>query len=185
MMGRCLQARRLTQREGLPAAWGALYLSAFPAEERRDLRWQSLALADADFFCTELRAAEVFVGLLSYWKPQNGAFLYVEHFALCPERRGQGYGGSALRLLAAQNAPLLLEIEPPADDLTRRRLRFYERNGFRLLSHEHRQLPYQPHYPAVPLCLMAKGEVDDALIGQLEAYLRQRVMRWRDPACYP
>lgn len=185
MIEMSLQVHRLTAAQGVPEAWSALYESAFPVEERRDLAWQHRALADADFHCTELQRDGAFVGLLTYWLPEGASFLYVEHLAVLPECRGQGVGSAALSWLAAQASatPILLEIEPPEDTRTRRRLDFYERNGYTLLLKHHLQWPYHPQSPAVPLKLMARGAVDDALVGAFEDYLHTRVMAWRPQDC--
>lgn len=176
-MSLCVQ--RLLPQNGLPVAWAALYESAFPAEERRDLAWQTRALADAEFHCCSLLEDARFVGLLSYWTPADGAFIYIEHLAVLPERRGQGIGAAALAVLSGHDCPQILEIEPPADVLTRRRQAFYERHGFRLLPHEHWQLPYQAGYPAVLLRLMLRGAESADLLPRLETYLHRRVMLWR------
>ncbi len=180
-----LHVQRLTAEQGVPEAWTALYESAFPVEERRDLVWQRRALSDADFHSAELRREGLFVGLLTYWLPENGAFLYVEHLAVQPECRGQGVGSAVLSWLAAQASatPILLEIEPPEDTRTRRRQAFYERNGYTLLPHPHEQWPYHPQSPAVPLKLMARGAVNDALVSAFEEYLHTRVMAWRPQGC--
>lgn len=180
-----LHVQRLTAAQGVPTAWAALYESAFPDEERRDLSWQARALADADFHCTELHRGGDFVGLLTYWLPSDKTFLYVEHLAVLPECRGQGVGSAALAWLAEQASatPILLEIESPEDARTRQRQAFYERNGYTLLPYPHEQWPYHPHSPAVPLKLMARGAVNDALVSAFEDYLHTRVMAWRPQGC--
>ena len=58
---------------------------------------------------------------------------YGEHFAVDPDERGGGYGGKALRLLCEElQTPVVLEVELPFDEMSRRRIGFYQRSGFTL-----------------------------------------------------
>jgi GNAT superfamily N-acetyltransferase len=77
-----------------------------------------------------------------YWETEH--FLFLEHLATRPDKRGQGFGAAALELLKAKGKPIVLEIEPPVDALTRRRLGFYERNGLVLNPYRHIQAKYHP-----------------------------------------
>lgn len=63
----------------------------------------------------------------------------IEHFCILPEMRNKQYGQKALALLAKQGKTLILEIDPPKDDISKRRKGFYERCGFteNLFTHIH------------------------------------------------
>ena len=96
------------------------------------------------------------LGLLTTWTFDT--FTYIEHFALSPEVRGRGYGSEALQMLIAQTKqPLILEAEPPTDELTRRRIRFYERSGFTLYDYPYLQPAYTADSQPTPLRLMGFG----------------------------
>lgn len=113
-----------------------LYHSAFPKYERKPLamllRTRRRGLADL----YTLRGDDgSFAGLLCTIRMDNTVLL--DYLAVSPERRGNGVGSSAVRLILEQYAGnrIVLEIEDPDEDCadreTRvRRLRFYERNGF-------------------------------------------------------
>ena len=59
--------------------------------------------------------------------------------------------------------PILLEVEDPADgEWERRRVEFYRRNGFHLLSIPYLQPPYRKGDAPLPLCLMSTDAVFDA-----------------------
>lgn len=127
-----------------------LYESAFPAEERRpsdqmppdDPAFRFYAIADH--------------GLLTAW--EFPGVTYVEHFAVYPETRGNGIGSS---VLAELQGAVILEVEPPEQSTeARRRIAFYERNGFRLLDVDYMQPSYAPGLPSIPLRLMLRGETD-------------------------
>ncbi len=57
--------------------------------------------------------------------------LFIEHFAVAKAYRNQGLGEKMLQaLLAPSQKTACLEVELPETELARRRIRFYERNGF-------------------------------------------------------
>ena len=119
-----------------------LYEAAFPCLERRDRDGHLHILQKEDYHMDVLADAGDFAGIVFYW--QTPDFLFLEHLATCPEKRGNGYGAKALELLKAKGKPIILEIEPPVDQLTRRRLGFYERNGLVLNPYRHIQAKYHP-----------------------------------------
>lgn len=118
----------------------ALYESAFPYGERRDKDEQARVMKHADYHCNALMEGENFIGILWFWKVGESVFL--EHFAVLPPLRNQGYGAKALAQLKQTGSLVFLEIEPPADELTKRRYGFYRRNGFMMNEHRHTQAKY-------------------------------------------
>ena len=98
-----------------------------------------------------------FIGFLTSWEWND--FRYGEHFAISPEMRCGGIGGNALRwFLASDSRPLVIEVEPPTDEMACRRIGFYERNGLRLWNDvEYVQPPYSPDRHAIELKLMTYG----------------------------
>ena len=70
--------------------------------------------------------------------------LYLEDLFVIPEKRGKGYGKSALDLLKEKGKIILLEIEPPINGITQRRYNFYKRNGFAMNPYYHIQAKYHP-----------------------------------------
>lgn len=120
----------------------ALYESAFPTEERRDLDEQSRVMKkDAYHFDLILDEGE-FIGVMLYW--ETDTFVFLEHFTTLPALRGKGLGAKALGLLKAKNKTIILEIEDPVDEMTNRRFDFYKRNGFFMTPHHHIQAKYRP-----------------------------------------
>ncbi len=148
-----LSARRLcSTADPVFAECWQLYESAFPEAERRSLACQRVAMAEQGagaFHCLRLMQGGEFVGILFYWKTQ--AFIYVEHLAVCPGRRGQGMGHLALELVCGQGLPVILEIEPVEDAATERRWRFYRSAGFHRLPYPHLQPLY--HRGDTPMAL--------------------------------
>ncbi len=142
-----------------------LYCHSFPADERRVYDgvkgFRSFLNANSDKFHPLVITLDGrFAGFLTYW--EFPGYVYVEHFAVEPEMRGNDIGGSTLRHLVENISDrVLLEVEHPDTPEARRRISFYERHGFRLHADiEYMQPPYDPSLPEVPLLLMTHGDVD-------------------------
>ncbi len=137
-----MELKRL--RAGTGDVWQmmvALYEAAFPYHERRDAEAQLRAMADEAYhFHVIYDDEETAIGFITYW--ESDAFLYLEHFATLPQVRGRGYGAEALELIKKSGKLLILEAELPTDELTSRRIGFYERCGFAVNPHRHLQPPY-------------------------------------------
>mgnify|MGYP003295387530 CR=1 FL=1 len=101
------------------------------------------------------------LGLLTTWEFDD--FIYIEHFAINPSLRSQGYGSEALKaFIHEQGKPLVLEAEPPADEMTHRRIRFYERIDLTLYDYPYIQPAYTEESLPVELRLM--GTIDTETI---------------------
>lgn len=139
-----------------------LMQSAFPPEERRPTAQQrDYTDHNPRFHACLIMENKRFLGLLNYWTLDG--FAYIEHLATLPELRGKGIGQQALQLFTNRiERPVILEVEPPTDGLTARRIAFYQRCGFKLWEHNsYIQPPYSPDLPSVPLLLMAYGPADE------------------------
>lgn len=140
---------------------------------------ESLALMHASFVDDELRPDEALrintdsnnlfsfniiedekgelVGLLTAWN--FGKIIYVEHFAIKKEMRGQGYGSAAIdRLAELSKQPIILEVEmPESSSEAAARVGFYERLGFTGWQTPYVQPPYSKGKNPVPMMLMSRG----------------------------
>lgn len=118
-----------------------LYRGSFPPHEQRREAAQRVIMGRADYHFDLIYDGAAFVGLLLSW--ETAAFCYVEHFCIAPEVRGQRYGQRALELLHRRGKPVILEIDPPVDEMSRRRQGFYERAGYRVNPFPHVHPPYR------------------------------------------
>ena len=111
-------------------AW-RLYTESFPEHERRRISSHVLAVEDPHFHTGVAVENGHLLAILFYWTAGENK-VYIEHIAVNPLMRGQNVGSTILRNFMAQNpdATIILEIDPPADDISQRRLSFYERAGF-------------------------------------------------------
>ncbi len=130
-----------------------LYINSFPLLERRDLVSHEIALTYNDYHFDFIIIDNNLVGIMLYW--ESDEFIFLEHFAILPSLRNKGYGESALNLLKEKNKTIILEIEPPIDDLTIKRLNFYKRNAFHLTNHNHIQLKYHKNDDDLVLKIMS------------------------------
>ena len=138
-----------------------LLTSAFPEEEYRDLtEMREFTTCRQKFHNNMIYDGNTFIGLITYW--DFGSFYYVEHFATLPEMRNRGYGKAVLQnMKELLRLPIVLEVELPAEEMARRRIGFYSRQGFKLWKHEYMQPPYRPGGESLPMLLMASGDLDE------------------------
>ncbi|GAB4020536.1 GNAT family N-acetyltransferase [Spirosoma koreense] len=135
------------------------YESAFPPEERRTFAELTSLLTCPDMHFCALLSENQLVGFIIYWQWED--IVFIEHFAIDPELRGKQLGQQALAYFKEVNARfLILEVELATDDISRRRIRFYERQGFCLSPFDYAQPPYRPGQPAVPMHLMSMPAID-------------------------
>lgn len=138
-----------------------IYLTSFPEEERRD--WSDIMTNEQPHLVT-IRVDGEATGLLTWWDLDD--FVYIEHFAVHPDQRGQGIGQEVLEQFdeIAGDRPIVLEAEPESkSNQAQQRLDFYKRNGFEILHKHYIQPPYHHDLPSVPLYLLHKsGQALDA-----------------------
>lgn len=146
----------------------ALMEESFPPEERREKDAARAILKKRAYRLYRITDGGEFIGLLGVWRLSD--FIFIEHFATRPEKRGRGYGTLALKALFKMYSSAVLEVEPPESELTSRRIAFYKRCGFHLSRDEYYQPSYREGGEPVRLMLMRypapienHGEVSAAL----------------------
>lgn len=135
--------------------------ASFPAEERRDDEAQRYNTDHHPrFTCYLITDGESDVstpiGFITVW--HLGRFYYGEHLATSPSVRNRGYGRQIMqRLPTLCPGTFVLEVEEPTDEMSRRRIGFYQRCGFSLCERAYVQPPYRPTDKGLPLKLMYAG----------------------------
>ncbi|MBU2997110.1 GNAT family N-acetyltransferase [Cellulophaga baltica] len=125
-------------------AW-EIYNSAFPAEERRSVDKQIAVMKNSNYHFEAFVIDKQVIGFILWWNFDS--FRYVDHFATASSQRNKGFGKIILeKFITNNNKPVLLEVELPESTINQRRIKFYERIGFKL----------NPHYYEVPS--MVSGE---------------------------
>lgn len=150
-----MEIRRITQTsDPLYEQAMALYTISFPFHEQRQALSQSQILQQDAYHFDVICDNGEFVGEILYWDIGNA--LYIEHFCVSPAMRNRHYGQ---RILSAyQSTPLILEIDPPEEELSMRRKGFYERCGFTENPYAHVHPPYHPGNPGHRLVVMSSPE---------------------------
>lgn len=131
---------------------------SFPASERRNYKGQ-LGEFQEEQFRSICYIPDGLKGFLNYW--DFGDFIYVEHFAVSPELRGQGTGTALIGELRSivGNRTLVLEAEPLADsNIAQRRIGFYERLGFVLNEYDYIQPVMMEGEEPIPLVIMSSPD---------------------------
>lgn len=118
-----------------------LYEGSFPLAERRKKEDHLRAYADERFFPLSAWDGNVLVGLLFFWEWDS--YRYLEYLAVNPSLRGQSFGSEMLRYLRDSEHTIILEIDPLINELSVRRLQFYERAGYTLTPFRFMHLPYR------------------------------------------
>lgn len=153
-----------------------LYNAAFPYNERRETASQEAILQDDDYHFCLIHDEDRFVGFILFWEVPE--FIYIEHFSILPGLRGRSYGKQTLSLLQREGKPVILEIDPPVDGISRRRESFYERCGFRMSRFGHIQPPFHKGDPGTELKLMAYPDpLSPTLYDLFETLIHERVMK--------
>ncbi|MDH6358100.1 GNAT family N-acetyltransferase [Parabacteroides sp. PF5-9] len=119
------------------------YNTSFPVEERRDFYLiRELIDKKSCFTVYVLLRDDSYVGFITAWELAD--FVYIEHFAIDESARNDGVGGKALKeFMKVNNRAVVLEVEMPNDEMSRRRVGFYERLGYVLDDHIYFQPPYR------------------------------------------
>ena len=136
-----LTSQRITSSSApLFAAVYELYAAAFPVYQRRGPVDMDLAFAQPAYRLDAWLADNEFAALMSWWDFAD--MRYVEHLAVSPAKRSLGLGRKLLHAwLPLADTPVVLEIDPVRDEITRRRLAFYQRAGFVPNSHIRHTVP--------------------------------------------
>lgn len=115
-------------------------------------------------------------------------FVFVDYVYVASEARGQGLGHQLIERLKAKGKPILLEVEPLdyEDSDTEKRLRFYEREGFR---HAERVCYRRPSLATGQLHPMevlywAAGEAAEEVIFDAMRRIYEHVHCYRDREIY-
>ena len=107
------------------------------------------------------------VGYAMVWLPTDRKGALLEYFGVLRGKRNNGLGSRILDLLTERYGQLFGEAEAPVsvdpeeNDLRRRRIAFYERNGFRVLDYE--CALFGVHFN----CLYRGPEQDDRVVEEM------------------
>lgn len=150
-----------------------LFEDAFPEQERPP--FSSLRHRDTEqFHFLIAENGDEPVGILTYWTFDD--LIYVEHFAIDQELRGQGLGKAVfLNFLSQQTEQVVLEVELPNTEEADHRIEFYASMGFFQNPQEYLQPSYHNDNRSVPMILMSKYELDNDEFCEIRDLLYSKV----------
>lgn len=147
---------------------------SFPLEEYRTYEEQLALLNNPNYRILGIREGKAPVAFAAIWAFQS--FTFIEHLATSPNFRDRGLGKKVLcAIIEKSNTPVCLEVEPPSDDLTRRRIGFYERNGMHLNLYPYVQPSISKGRAPIELFIMTSGAQIDG-----ETYKKIRSTLYRE-----
>ena len=153
-----LDARQLTQ------LYEEELVHTFPREELKPLRAMLTLLERGCYHPLALTEDGQQLGYALLWTAGEEGHALLEYLGVMRGLRNGGLGARMLALLGERYPHLFGEAEAPTDpdpavnDLRRRRLAFYERNGFRILGYE--CALFGVHFN----CLYRGSETDDQMV---------------------
>ena len=150
----------------------AIMERSFPLEEYRAYEAQKALLEKPSYGIYVAKEADCILGFAAVWELEGWRF--VEHLAVSPQFRNRGIGAELLSYLAEKHC--CLEVELPETELARRRIGFYQRNGFFLNDYPYLQPSLGEGRSPVPLHIMTTSNtVSPEEFSKLKALLYSRV----------
>lgn len=131
---------------------------SLPDDEYRTYEEQKKLLKDPAYsiYYSKKDAKSMVESFLAVWDFAN--FAFIEHFVVNPTCRNSGLGSQMLKNMTAHlNKKICLEVELPNDELSSRRIGFYERNKFCLNKYPYLQPAMSAGKNTIPLYIMTYG----------------------------
>lgn len=132
-----------------------LMQQAFPPEERRTFDDLCGEFSNSEFFCL-CEENDGLNAFMTCW--ELGEFIYIEHFAVQKNLRGNGLGSRMINSLLqeAHGRIFILEAEPKnLSEMAQRRMDFYGRLGFCENGFDYIQPPLSDGQPPVELKILS------------------------------
>ena len=145
------------------------YEKTFPPNERRDEDQFLTLLEKPECFIFTIKKESNSVGYLILWKCSD--FHFLEHFEIYEEFRNLKLGSQLLAILREKFGDIILESEPAQlNAMAERRINFYLRNGFKIISEDYIQPSYGTGKNSLHLFLLANFHTTDIKSAEIEIH---------------
>lgn len=133
----------------------ALLKVSFPKGELRTKKaFKELCVSNKFYKIFTLFKSDELIALFTVWEFEF--FSFGDHFAVSPKARCGGIGTRLLsEVKSACLSPFVLEVELPEDEMSKRRLNFYVRNGFCKNEQPYLLPPMQEGCVAIPMHILS------------------------------
>ena len=129
---------------------------SFPLTEFRPKNEQAKLFENKYYKIIGIKEDGIPISFAALWCFKD--FTFIEHLATIPESRNEGLGKKILQeIVSNENNIVCLEVEPPIDELTHRRIAFYERNGLFFNSYPYIQPSISKGRDPIPLFIMTSN----------------------------
>lgn len=149
------QVQKYTPQD-FPQVW-QLLTSSFPEEE----------LFAKEVMADRLKADRTETWLLKYGQNKLAlvlithkmrGFYFLEYLAVSPSLRGQGLGGAFMRhFRKVLNKPILFESELPHTETAKKRLKFHQSCGFKIIDIPYAMPAVRPDTDPIPMHVLASA----------------------------
>ena len=131
--------------------------ASFPTDEYRPYNEQKALLEESAYKIYVHKEDDTIVAFVAIWEFHS--ILFIEHFAVDSNYRNSGLGSKILKEISQMTKKqICLEVEPPNNQITTRRVEFYKRNGFFLNEFPYTQPAISQGKSPVPLKIMTFGK---------------------------
>ncbi len=143
----------------------------FCLDEIRDLPQAESVYANEKYHLYHLYEGDEKVGFIAIWEFED--FAFIEHFVTYANHRNKGFGAKALEVAKQRYNQLILEVEPPEEEMAARRFAFYQRQGFVPNDYLYMQPSYRENGNEVRLILMSYPCRLSDIEGNIKAIYRE------------
>ncbi len=149
--------------------------NSLPIEEHRPYENQLALLKREEYSIFAIEDSNNITGFMAVWQFEQ--FAFIEHLAVDDKFRNRSLGSKALSEISKIiKIPIILEVEPPTEEIRGRRIEFYKRNGFFLNEYKYLQPPLYNGAPIIDLMLMSSGaELSEEKFNQYREILYKNV----------
>ncbi|QQD84319.1 MULTISPECIES: GNAT family N-acetyltransferase [unclassified Jeotgalicoccus] len=154
-----------------------LMAESFPESERRTYQGQKDLLKLNNYNILVLKENDDILAFYAVW--ENEKYRFIEHLAVNPNYRSRGLGSKTLQAFHdLDNKPVILEVEAPDDETKKRRVQFYEKNGYYLTDFKYMQPKINKDLDTVELVQMTyPRELSTAELTEAKAWLDRTVYK--------
>lgn len=155
---------------------------SFCADELRPYSEQNELLNKTNYtiFVEQDRCTKSIRAFAAVWEFKD--FCFIEHLAVDKKYRGEGTGTAIIKAIAEMyQCQICLEVELPLTDTAKKRIDFYEKNGFYLNDYYYIQPPISKNRKELPLLIMTTlGKITETTFEYYKSVLYKDVYQIRD-----
>lgn len=108
----------------------------FPTKEVKEYSYLKGMFESGQAHALVQKEEDSIIGALCYMEVKE--YVFIDYFVIVDVHQGKQQGQQMLQYFKKTiNKPIILEVELPTDEISKRRIAFYERMGFILNEHEY------------------------------------------------